>query len=263
MTSRPRFHAPEIRAEGQRLALKGEEFHHLRNVLRLKAGDRVSLFDGRGAGYSATLETVGREEAVIRVEREEHPSSESNLRLHLAVGLAKGEKLDLVIQKVTELGVTAVHPLATRRVDVKLKPGHGESRLQRWRRVALEACKQSGRTRLPEIHPPMDLDEFLALEMPAPRIVLDPGGGSLADILPGEIPRPFTSLTVAVGPEGGWHSVELDKFLHGGYLTCRLGPRVLRAETASILAAGLLQFLAGDLRPGGPPSHGPHFLTPT
>src|SRR5262245_31276654 len=142
MSSRPRFFCPEARSAGQGLVLAGEEFHHLRHVMRLQVGDTLSLFDGAGRGFAASLVSVERERAIVRVDMEELPSPESPLQIHLAVALAKGEKLDLVVQKGTELGVFAFHPLVSRRAELKLDTERSESRLKRWRRVALEACKQ-------------------------------------------------------------------------------------------------------------------------
>jgi len=250
MASRARFHAPEVRAPGQDLVLSGEEFHHLRHVLRLQVGDRLSLFDGIGKGFQASLTEMDRQRAVLKVGAEELPSPESPLRLHLALALAKGEKLDLMIQKGTELGVFTFHLLATRHADLKLDSQRAESRLIRWRRVALEACKQSGRTRIPEIIPPVTLTSFLEQQLPAHRLLLDPDGQPASQLLQSEAFLGATSLLAAVGPEGGWSADELQLFHEGGFSGMSLGPRILRAETAAITAAGLLQFCAGDLGRG-------------
>ena len=259
MASRARFHAPEVRAPDQDLVLSGEEFHHLRHVLRLQVGDSLSLFDGCGQGFQASLVEMDRQRAVLKVGAEELPSPESPLALHLALALAKGEKLDLMIQKGTELGVFAFHLLATRHADLKLDSQRAESRLIRWRRVALEACKQSGRTRIPEVYPPVALAAFLKQHLPAQRLLLDPGGKPASQLLPSEAFLSATSLLAAVGPEGGWSSDELQLFDAGGFKSLSVGPRILRAETAAITVAGLLQFCAGDLDRGSgrlPPSPG-------
>ena len=247
MSSRARFFCPEVRAPGQQLTLTGEEFHHLRHVLRLQAGDTLSLFDGAGRGFAASLVEIERQSAVLEVGAEEVPSPESPFHIHLAVALAKGEKLDLVIQKGTELGVFAFHPLVTRRAELKLDPDRAENRMKRWRRVALEACKQSGRSRIPGILPTADLATFLQCELPLHRIVLDPGGPSASVVLRGEAFRAATSALAAVGPEGGWSDQELEHFHQSGFQRMCLGPRILRAETAAIMAVGVLQLFAGDL----------------
>jgi 16S rRNA (uracil1498-N3)-methyltransferase len=247
MSSRPRFLCPEVHSPGQDLALTGEEFHHLRNVLRLQVGDSLSLFNGAGRGFAATLREMDRQRAMLRVGLEELPSPESPLELHLAIALAKGEKLDLMVQKGTELGVFAFHPLITRRADLKLDTHRAENRLNRWRRVALEACKQSGRTRIPDILPPVDLAAFLGRALPVHRLILDPDGQPASLVFQGENWRAAASLLAAVGPEGGWSGEELQLFQRSGFRALCVGPRVLRAETAAIMAAGLLQFCAGDL----------------
>ena len=250
MSSRARFHSTEVRTPGQDLTLTGEEFHHLRNVLRLQVGDSLSLFDGSGRGFAASLLEMDRQRAILRVGEEELPSPESPLELHLAVALAKGEKLDLMVQKGTELGIFAFHPLVTHRADLKLDSQRAESRLNRWSRVALEACKQSGRTRIPRILPPVILTSFLERELPAHRLLLDPGGQPASLVLQGEAFRGATSLLAAVGPEGGWSPEELQLLQQRGFHGISLGPRILRAETAAIIAAGMLQFCAGDLGRG-------------
>jgi 16S rRNA (uracil1498-N3)-methyltransferase len=250
-----RFLCPDVRAPGQDLVLTGEEFHHLRNVLRLQVGDTLSLFDGAGRGFAASLVEMDRQRAIVRIGPEEVPTPESPLQLHMAVALAKGEKLDLMIQKGTELGVFAFHPLITRRADLKLDSERAETRLTRWRRVALEACKQSGRTRIPEIFPPVSLASFLVRDLPAQRLVLDPMGEPASPNLQGLDVRVTSSLLAAVGPEGGWDPEELRLLHENGFRGVSLGPRILRAETAAIVAAAMLQYLAGDL--GGAPGTSP------
>jgi 16S rRNA (uracil1498-N3)-methyltransferase len=252
MSSRARFFCPEVRTPGQELTLTGEEFHHLRHVLRLQEGDTVSLFDGAGKGFAASLVAIERQSAVLEVGAEELPSPESPFHIHLAVALAKGEKLDLVIQKGTESGVFAFHPLITRRAELKLDSARSENRLKRWKRVALEACKQSGRTRIPAIHATADLATFLQGELPRHRLVLDPEGSSASVYLRSETFRAATSALAAVGPEGGWSAEELQLFQQNGFQRMCLGPRILRAETAAILAAGVLQLFAGDLGGASP-----------
>ena len=262
MASPARFHAPEVGAAGEQATLRGEEHHHLSRVLRLKPGDSLSLFDGRGRGFSARLVSVGRHESIVSVIGEETADEESPLSLSLAVALSKGEKLDWVLQKGTELGVQAFHPIPARRSDLRIPAERVGERLARWRRVVLEACKQSGRTRLPEVHAPEPLASFLARPLPPLRIVLEPGSEAGWKSLgtdpalkagkdPGEDPgrqQAQGAAVVATGPEGGWEPEEIAAFRAARFVTLRLGPRTLRCETAAIAAAALLQHLAGDLR---------------
>jgi len=239
-----RFHCPEVSAPGEKLVLEGEELHHLRNVLRLRRGDHLALFDGRGRGFQASLLSIDAKQAVLLVGAEESTPPESALELHLAMALAKGDKLDLVIQKGTELGVFAFHPLVSARADLKLDPARAETRAARWQRVALEACKQSGRARIPEILPPADLDRFLETDLPEERIVLDPSGDLLSSLPPRPEPGP---VVVAIGPEGGWEPDELIRLCAHQFAVLRLGPRILRAETAAFVAACVWQLRNGDL----------------
>ena len=246
MASPARFHAPEVGAAGQQATLRGEEHHHLSRVLRLKPGDSLSLFDGKGRGFDARLVSVGRHESIVSVIGEETAEAESRLALILAMALSKGEKLDWVLQKGTELGVQAFHPLPARRSDLRVPAERLPERLARWRRVVLEACKQSGRTRLPEVYPPEPLERFLARPLPPLRIVLEPGSEAGWKEL-GMDPAPHGAAVLATGPEGGWEPDEIAAFRAARFVPLRLGPRTLRCETAAIAAAALFQHLAGDL----------------
>jgi len=242
----PRFYLPEARQPGQILSVSGQEFHHLRNVLRLARGDPLSVFDGVGHGFSGMILELTRREARVRLEAVEEPSPESPLAITLLVGVPKGEKLEVVIQKATELGVRAIQPISTLRSEVRAVPGREAGRLARWRRVALEACKQSGRSRLPILEPPRSLEAALSGAPSGLRIVLDPLGNLLERPLL-EQARESGSSALAIGPEGGWSPEEIGTFRDAGFVPIRLGPRTLRSETAAIASTALLQFLAGDL----------------
>lgn len=242
----PRFFLPGIRETGQVVLLAGEEYHHLRKVLRLGVGDPISLFDGQGRGFAGTIAGLSRGEARIVLGAEEPGERESALRLALVAALSKGEKFDLVVQKATELGVSEIQPVYSEHADVRPAPGREERKIGRWRRVALEACKQSGRTRVPLVHEPRRLEEVLARPAGEIRIVLDPEGpAEVADTI--RRAAAASEVTVAVGPEGGWSAGEIGRFREAGFLSLRLGPRILRTETAAIVSTALLQFLAGDL----------------
>jgi len=242
----PRFFLPGIRETGQVVLLEGEEYHHMRKVLRLEVGDAISLFDGRGRGFAGTIAELSRGEARIVLGAEEPRERESDLRLMLVAALSKGEKFEFVVQKATELGVSEIQPVYSERADVRPAPGREEKKVDRWRRVALEACKQSGRTRIPIVHGPRKLEEVLARLAGGMRIVLDPEGSEeVADLI--RRAAAASEVAVAVGPEGGWSAREIESFREAGFLSMRLGPRILRTETAAIVSTALLQFLAGDL----------------
>jgi 16S rRNA (uracil1498-N3)-methyltransferase len=264
--TRRRFYAPpeQFALDGATVALAREETLHLRNVLRLKAGDEAFVFDGAGREYACVVadeSSGGRrpaETATLEVSRQVEPQcAESPLDLTLAVALLKGEKFDLVVQKATELGVWRIVPVLTKRADVRLKEGRDAAdRLARWRRIALEAAKQSGRARLPEILAPVAFASLIEEEAGATAATFagqrlfftERGGRGLAETARAwrEGERP-TKLTALVGSEGGWDDEEIAEAVAAGWLAVTFGGRVLRAETAAIVVTGLLQHLCGDL----------------
>ncbi len=253
----PRFFLPGLKEPGQVVSLRGEELHHLRRVLRLRAGDEVALFDGEGRGFAGRIAGLSGSEATIVLGAEEPRERESPLDLALLPALSKGEKFDWVVQKATELGVREIQPLLTDRGDVRPAGDRGARKAERWRRIALEACKQSGRTRLPRIHEPRDLASALVLPPGTLGVALDPEGPG--EETPGLEARlgGAGGVRLAVGPEGGWSPAERDLLRERGFLLLGLGPRVLRTETAAIVSTALFQFLAGDLGTGRGPGSGP------
>jgi 16S rRNA (uracil1498-N3)-methyltransferase len=228
MSRERRFLVTDLGSEAVRLS--PEEAHHLVQVLRLREGAEVSLFDGKGGAARAEVQRIAGREVELRLLGPE-PSRESPLFLTLAVSPPKGDRMSFLIEKLTELGVTRVVPLETER-------GRPAKNLERWRRIAIEACKQSGRSRTPEITAPRSFEEILN------------GEGSLLAAHPGAPPlsSPRGSATVAlIGPEGGWSEKELALAAARGVTLFGLGSRTLRTETAAIAVATLFQFLAGDL----------------
>jgi len=218
---------------------------HLVRVLRLGPGDRVRLFNGDGHDYEAELESAGKREARARVLSRIPVVSESPLAITLAQGIARGEKMDLVLQKATELGVARIAPVVTERTEVKLDGERAAKRGAHWRGVVASACEQSGRARLPELLPPASLGHFLAGERSARRLVLDPSAREgLADlaIAAGE------SVCLLVGPEGGLSERDLAAARAAGFSGLKLGPRILRTETAALAAIAGLNALYGDWR---------------
>jgi 16S rRNA (uracil1498-N3)-methyltransferase len=215
-------------------------------VLRLKAGDEVYVFDGRGREFCCTVSTSKRDAAELRIEAEAEPAKpESQLQLNLCVALLKGEKFDLVVQKATELGVRKITPLMTRYADIHLRDeADATKRVARWRRIALEAAKQSGRAFVPEISPPVRFEETLEVEglgvMFAER-----DGESLEDLMRQSAP---SSVTALVGSEGGWSDEEIESARARNFHVITLGGRILRAETAAITVTVLMQHLFGDLQ---------------
>lgn len=248
---RHRFYAPPSSFNETSVRLDAGEAHHLARVLRLVAGARVFVFDGAGVEYECEVARVARHEVELNLLRRLDDVVESPLRLTLAQALIKGDKFDWVIQKATELGVTRIVPLATEHSDVKLVKGRAEERaeqrLQRWRRISLEALKQCGRRRLVEICEPATFDDFCGSATQGARLILsERGGGSLAEVaaqLQGA-----ERLSLCVAPEGGWSETEMRKASSCGFTPVSLGSRILRTETAAIAAVALAQHLFGDMR---------------
>ncbi len=231
-------------AEGDRVVLPTVSRDRLLSVLRLREGAPVVLFDGRGLDWPGTLR-IARGEATVELGMPVAVETESPLEVTLAQAIARGEKMDLILQKATELGVARIAPLVTERTEVRLDAERGARRLEHWRRVVISACEQCGRARLPAVEPTVELPAFAesAARSRAQRFLLDPdapGSFAIADAN-----RP---IVIAIGPEGGFGDRDLATLRAAGFTGVRLGPRVLRTETAGLAALVALQTIAGDLR---------------
>ena len=236
MKRRPRFFVPELSSPD--VVLSPDESHHLVHVLRVEEGASVEIFDGRGEAASAVVHEIRGGSVTLKVVAPLE-SRESPLHLVLAVAVPKGDRMTWMVQKLTELGVRRIVPLLAERGEVRREAC--ERNLARWRRVALESCKQSGRSVAPEIDVPTEPSEILLAHRGA-RLVAHPGAARLSPPIDGETP-----VLALVGPEGGWSDRELALAESSGTVRFGLGPRVLRTETAAIAAAVLLQSMAGDL----------------
>jgi 16S rRNA (uracil1498-N3)-methyltransferase len=241
----PRLFHPGPLAEGAEVALDPVAAAHAVRVLRLAPGAPLVLFDGGGGEYQATLVAATRRGAAARIGAHRAREAESPLEVTLAQGLARGERMDLVIQKAVELGVTALVPVATARSVVKLDAERGGQRAAHWAGVVRAACEQCGRNRLPAVDPPCSLDALLARPPAAGerRLVLDPEAPRRLR----ELPRPTGPVLLLVGPEGGLDGEEIGRAAAHGFERLSLGPRVLRTETAGLAALAALQALWGDL----------------
>ena len=230
---------------GARVVLPELVANHLARVLRLREGDACVLFNGDGHDYAAQLLAVGKRELRVRILERSAVDNESPLAIVLVQGIARGEKMDLVLQKATELGVAAIVPVAAERSEVRLDAERAEKRLAHWRSVVESACGQCGRARVPEVSAPARLDQALAgLQGEGLRLVLDPDGEhGLA-----QLQRPASARAwIAIGPEGGWSPADRSILHAAGFSGLRLGPRVLRTETAGLAAIAALQSRFGDL----------------
>lgn len=257
--TRRRFYAPPAAfAPGEKsVILAADETRHARDVLRLQPGDEIFVFDGTGREFQCAVETSDRASAGLRIIAQVPPTRpESPLDLTLAIAFLKSEKFDLVVQKATELGVSRIVPLDTVRTDVRLRNSeHAHTRLSRWRRLAREAAKQSGRAVVPEIAAPLTLESLLMMDPGAPETASAAGlylmfsernGRALSEVVQslGEQSR---KIIAVVGPEGGWSDDELELAREADWHIVTLGGRTLRAETAAIVVTALLQHVFGDL----------------
>jgi 16S rRNA (uracil1498-N3)-methyltransferase len=228
---------------GQELWLDGQVGHYVFRVLKLRAGDPVVLFNGDGSDYAAELLSNRRDAVSLRVTARLPAIPESRLAITLVQAVGKGDRMDLALQKSTELGVTAVQPLFSERTEVRLEGERREKRAEHWRRVLTSACEQCGRARVPNLHEPLSLDEWLVAEHEGDRVVLDPTSeASLAAWTPDS-----GQVSVLVGPEGGFSDRELKMLRLAGVRALAMGPRILRTETAGPAAIAILQALHGDL----------------
>lgn len=240
-----RCHVDLPLAPARTFALPESAANHLSRVLRLREGDECVLFNGDGHDYAARLLDVSKREVRVEVLSALPVDRESPLRLTLIQGIARGEKMDLILQKATELGVARFQPVNAERTEVKLDAERLDKRVAHWRSVIVSACEQSGRSRVPELAPPAGLMQAAqACAASDLRLLLDPVGElSLAAMtLP-----PDAGVVVAIGPEGGWSPRDREILLAAGFQGMRLGPRILRTETAGLAAIAALQARFGDL----------------
>jgi 16S rRNA (uracil1498-N3)-methyltransferase len=229
---------------GAQLELAGAQAHHALRVLRLKTNDPLVLFDGKGGEYPALALAAGRDRLTVHVGEHQAIEREAPLAVTLLQGVSSAERMDFTVQKATELGVAVIQPLQAEKSLVRLSAERAESRLKHWQRVAVAACEQCGRNRVPEIRPVAHLAEACAglrdgalrlhLSPRAParlRECVGPGAGAIA---------------LAAGPEAGFSPAEESLLERAGFHAVALGPRILRAETAALAALGALHALAGD-----------------
>jgi 16S rRNA (uracil1498-N3)-methyltransferase len=226
---------------GSEVALPAGPSRHLIQVLRLRVGDELLVFNGDGRDYPATLSGARKDAVRIRLAQPGPDEPALALSLHLGLGISKGERMDFAIQKAVELGVAEITPLFTERCVVKLDAQRLAKRLDHWQGVLVAACEQSGRRRLPLLHPATSLDEWLATA--APGILLD----HRAEHGLTALPRPADGLSLLVGPEGGLSATERQQARDAGLTGVRLGPRVMRTETAPLAAIAAMQVLWGDM----------------
>jgi len=235
-------------AVGSETEIRDEQARYVSRVLRLKPGDRVTLFDGAGAEYPASIVSLSKSRVLVSVSDEVYRVAESSLRIHLLQGVSRGERMDFVVQKATELGVHRITPVMTGYSVVKLDEKRAKKRNRHWHSIAASACEQCGRNVLPVLDPPIALRNWLGENQNSAgtRIILKPGAaGSLRSIRPDD-----AQLIALIGPEGGFSDEEYELAEATGFQAVGFGPRILRTETAALAVVAAAQALSGDLAPG-------------
>ena len=238
-----RSHIEQPLAVGSEIALPEDVAAHLLRVLRLQAGDACVLFNGDGHDYDARITALGKREARAEVVAARRIENESPLRITLLQGIARGEKMDWILQKATELGVAGILPTDSERSEVKLDAQRAAKRHAHWRGIVVSACEQSGRATVPDVAAPQSLAQAAAMRE-GRGFILDPFAEASLSSLQGV---ELLACTIAIGPEGGWSPRDREQLVAAGYEGLRLGPRVLRTETAGIAAIAALQAACGDL----------------
>jgi 16S rRNA (uracil1498-N3)-methyltransferase len=239
-----KFYQPFSQASvGMRLPLSKETFHHLFTVLRCRENEDLIVFNGQGESWQARLVDCTKKSAMLEWIEKRADQCESPLTIHLAQAVSKGERMDLVMQKATELGVTSITPILTERGNVKLDNDRWEKKIAHWQQILIHACEQSGRTTLPSLHPVTELMPWLSEEREGLKLILSPHATEPLSTLT----RP-SQVTLLIGPEGGLSPQEMDwAQTRFGFCALKLGPRVLRTETAALTALSVLQYQWGDL----------------
>jgi 16S rRNA (uracil1498-N3)-methyltransferase len=241
----PRFYVPQPRIKNGILKVEGDEVRHIRKVLRLKAGDEVVVFDGSAKEYEGTIIEEDSTSVDIMIQNTLSSKSESPLEIALAQSLLKGEKMDYLIQKATELGVKQIIPFLSSRTVPLLEESRRLRRYDRWKRIAIEASKQCGRGIVPQIDPLQDFVEMVQAVSPdSLRLILwEKEGVRLKEISMGLKQKIF----FIVGPEGGFTQEEIEKAQREGFIPVNLGRRILRSETSSLCLLSILQYEYGDI----------------
>lgn len=242
----PRIYTPQALLDNTSVTLEAGASQHLARALRLQVGDELTLFDGGDGEFPAVITQVERKQVVVETGIRRDNSVESPLAIHLGIALSRGERMDWVVQKATELGVNAVTPLFTARSEVKLGGERAEKKIRHWQQIAISACEQCGRNRLPVIKPLARLDRWLDHTVAQRKFVLHHRGPAVQNA----VQQP-DSVALLIGPEGGLSPEEIRDAEKAGYCALRLGPRVLRTETAPLAAIAILQAQWGDMRPAG------------
>ncbi|MDU0114631.1 16S rRNA (uracil(1498)-N(3))-methyltransferase [Psychrosphaera aquimarina] len=226
-----------------RVNLEPEAANHVGRVLRMQMGQSIVLFNGDGNDYDAEITEVTKKNVVVNVLSQHPVTNESPLKVHLAQGISRGDKMDFTIQKSVELGITDITPIFTERCGVKLSGERLDKKHGQWQKIAIAACEQSGRATIPTIHKPIQITEFLTQQSDQLKLNLHPRASTTVKGLV----VPDSGVRFIIGPEGGLNDHEIEQAVSAGYQEILLGPRILRTETAALTLLSALQLQFGDL----------------
>ena len=240
--SAPRFYLDQPLAPGARFSLPPGPARHAARALRLAADDAITLFNGRGGEYAARIERIHKDEVAVSITGFVDIECESRLRVVLAQGISSGERMDYTLQKAVELGIAAIQPISAKRSVVKLAGERADKRVAHWQGVAASACEQCGRNQVPAVAAPLTLANWLGHQKGERLLFLSP----LAETRLADLPAPTAMDYLVAGPEGGFEDDEMGALHAAGAIAVRLGPRVLRTETAALAALAAMQTLWGD-----------------
>jgi len=235
-----RFYTAIELLENSSLDLPPDAAHHCAQVLRYKIGDALTIFNGDGFDYHAQIEQIEKKKCRVKISQRYHPKNESPLKIHLVQGIARGDKMDLIIQKSIELGVTEITPLFSERCNVKLDGKRLDKKLNHWKNVIISACEQSGRAVIPALNAPLAVEQLNSIQ--DDLIYLEPTATQSIKEIAIE-----NSATLVIGPEGGFSEKDLQKLNSVNAHGVTIGPRILRTETAGLSAVSILQSLFGDI----------------
>lgn len=238
-----RIYQPGSYQCGDLFALSPEASQHVAVVLRMQVGEQLTLFCGDNREFAATIEVVKKKQVMVVIDAVTEINKESPLTIHLAQAISKGERMELVMQKAVELGVSSITPIISERCVVKLDQERMSKKLHQWQAIVIAACEQSGRNTVPMVHQPLTLERYVHEESAQLKLMLHPGGNKNW--------RDYTfaqqNVALLIGPEGGLSDVEVQRAGAQGFQPLSLGPRILRTETAAITVLSVLQAVAGDL----------------
>ncbi|WP_017414426.1 16S rRNA (uracil(1498)-N(3))-methyltransferase [Clostridium tunisiense] len=234
---------------GDNCIIEGEDVKHIYKVLRLESGDKININDGEGTEYLGEVQDVNKKEVKVKLLEKVELNNESNLKVHLYQGMPKSAKMDLIVQKCTELGISKITPIITERVVVKSELSEFK-KVDRWNRIALEACKQSKRSLIPIINTPIEFEELLQ-DLKEYDLIIVPyenaQGQGIRYVVNEVRNKEIKDVAIIIGPEGGFEESEIQSFKDLGAYIVTLGPRILRTETAGFTALSLLMYELGDL----------------